>query len=110
MADDGAFYRLRPVGVDLFVRLTPRSSSDAIDGLAKSADGAVYFAVKVRAVPEKGAANEVLERLLAHRLGVAKRSVRLTAGATSRLKTVHVEGDPATIVSAIESVLAGAAN
>lgn len=103
---DAACYRIRQDGIDLFVRLTPKSSSDAIDGVGMAADGAVHLAARVRAVPEKGAANTALERLLADSLSVPKSAVSVTGGATSRLKTVQIEGDPARIAASIETVLA----
>ena len=43
----------------------------------------------------EGAANTALVRLLADELGVARRDVRIVAGATSRQKLVVVDGvDP----------------
>ena len=81
-------------GIDLFVRLTPKSSRNAIEGIGKAADGSRYLVARVRAVPEKGAANVALERLLAECFGVPKRSVAVIAGGASRLKTVRIAGDP----------------
>ena len=47
-----------------------------------------------------GAANQSLLRLIADELGVARRSVRLVAGASGRQKLVVVEGvDPDEIVA-----------
>ena len=87
------------------MRLTPKSSADAIDGVQAAADGAVHLAVRVRAVPEKGAANAALEKLLADRLGLPKRAVSVVAGATSRLKTVRLSGDAAEIAEAVETAM-----
>jgi uncharacterized protein YggU (UPF0235/DUF167 family) len=100
-----ACFRLRTDGLDLFVRLTPKASVDAIDGLKSAADGAVYLAVRVRAVPEKGAANTALERLLAKCLGVPRTSVHVAAGSTSRLKTVRLAGDGAMLAETLEGVI-----
>lgn len=99
-------YRTRPDGLDLFVRLTPKSSKDAIDGVGVAADGSCYLAARVRAVPEKGAANTALERLVADGVGVPRRAVSVVAGATSRLKTVRISGEAADIASAVEDALA----
>jgi len=98
-------YRTRPDGIDLFVRLTPKSSSDAVDGLREAADGSVHLAARVRAVPEKGAANAALERLLAERLGLPRRSVSVVAGGTSRLKTVRLSGETASLIANTEAML-----
>ena len=47
---------------------------------------------RVAAPPIEGAANQALLRLIADELGVARRSVRLVAGAAGRQKLVVVEG------------------
>ena len=69
------------------VRLTPRSAvervEDVVDGVLK---------VKVMAPAVEGAANNALIRLLAEELGIARRDIRIVAGATSRQKLVVVEG------------------
>lgn len=100
-----ACYRTRPDGLDLFVRLTPKSSVEAIDGLQATADGATHLAVRVRSVPEKGAANAALEKLLAKRLGLPKRTVSVVAGSTSRLKTVRLTGDAAELAEAVDTAI-----
>lgn len=98
-------YRTRSDGLDLFVRLTPKSSADAIDGVRTAADGSVHLAARVRAVPDKGAANVALERLLADRLNLPKRDVSVVAGSTSRLKTVRLTGDGGVISKAVENAI-----
>ncbi len=95
----------RPDGVDIFVRLTPRSSRDAIDGIGKASDGSTHLAARVRAVPEKGAANAALIKLAATWLGVPKSRVSVASGATSRLKTVRVTGDAVALLATIETAL-----
>lgn len=50
---------------------------------------------RVVAPPVEGAANHALLRLIADELGVARRDVRLVAGAGGRTKVVVVDGlDP----------------
>jgi uncharacterized protein YggU (UPF0235/DUF167 family) len=75
-------------------RLTPKSSKDAVEGLIETSEGQ-SFQARVRAVPEDGAANAALEDLVAHWLGVPKRSVSLIAGGKSRLKSLRIAGDTA---------------
>jgi uncharacterized protein YggU (UPF0235/DUF167 family) len=96
-------FKPRADGVDLVVRLTPRSSTDAVAGVGVSADGSHHLKARVRAVPEKGAANTALETLIAAWLGTPRRDVKLIAGGTSRLKTVRIFGDPTVIAAAIEA-------
>lgn len=83
----------RTVGGATFVsvRLTPRADRDAVEGAATLADGSVVLKVRVRAVPEDGAANHALVRLLAKSLGVPKSAVSVVAGASRRLKQVRVD-------------------
>jgi uncharacterized protein len=87
--------------LDLEVRLTPRAGRDAIDGATTLSDGRSVLAVRVRAVPEKGAANAAMLRLLSKACGVGIGSASLISGATSRLKTVRVKGDPRTLSAAL---------
>lgn len=81
----------------LAVRLTPKSSRDEIVGIEALADGRAVLKARVRAVPEAGAANDALIRLLAKALGLAPSSLSLESGATSRVKTVHIAGAPAVL-------------
>ena len=77
------------------VRLTPRAALDRIDGVS---DGVLRARVGAPAV--EGAANNALVRLIAEELGVARSSVRIVAGASSRQKLVVVDGaDPSAIVA-----------
>jgi uncharacterized protein (TIGR00251 family) len=69
------------------VRLTPRSGSNRVDGVI---DGELRARVSAPAV--EGAANNALVRLLAEELGVARRDVRIVAGASGRRKLVVVDG------------------
>jgi uncharacterized protein (TIGR00251 family) len=77
------------------VRLTPRSAvervEDVVDGVLK---------VRVMAPAVEGAANASLIRLLADELGIARRDVRIVAGASSRQKLVVIDGiEPDTVVA-----------
>lgn len=69
------------------VRIAPRSSQNRVEGVV---DGALR--VKVNAPAVEGAANAALIALLAGELDVARRDVRIVAGATSRQKLVVVDG------------------
>lgn len=86
-------WRERPGGLELRVRVTPRGGRDAIDGIETLSDGKRVLKVRVRAVPEDGAANEGVRRLLAKALRLPASAVSLEAGATARLKTFLIAGD-----------------
>jgi uncharacterized protein (TIGR00251 family) len=88
-------FRPRDDGIDLFVRLTPKAAADNVEGIETAGDGRSHVKARVRAVPEKGAANTALEKLLARTFGVPASAVATVAGHTARLKTVRIAGDPA---------------
>lgn len=92
-------------GVTLRVRLTPNGGRDSIDGIAERADGTMVLLARVRAVPEKGAANAALEALLGKRIGVAKSRVRVVGGESVRLKTVRIDADPETTIPRLEAMV-----
>ncbi|UXN61992.1 DUF167 family protein [Phyllobacterium zundukense] len=87
-------FRKERDGITLFVRLTPKSAKDAIEGVEETDDGRSHLKARVRAVPEDGRANAALVKLLAKQLDLSARDVTIAAGATSRLKQVRISGDP----------------
>ncbi len=94
-------WRSRPDGLEVTVRVTPRGGRDAVDGVETLSDGRPVLKVRVRAAPEDGAANEGVRRLLAKALGRPVSAVSLKAGATARLKTFLVAGEPERLASAL---------
>ena len=80
------------------VHVQPRASRSEIVGMHGTA-----LKVRLQAPPVDGAANEALVSLLAERLGVARRSVQVVAGATSRAKTVEIDGTTVSAVRALAS-------
>ena len=77
---------MTPTDVRFAVRLTPRAAADRVEGVI---DGVLR--VRVGAPAVEGAANNALLRLLSDELGVARRDVRIVAGASSRQKLVVVD-------------------
>ena len=92
-------------GLVVTVRLTPRGGRDQIEGVESRADGRCVLRARVRAAATEGEANDALTRLLARAAGVAPRAVRLIGGATSRIKRLHVGGDPGAIAIALTHVV-----
>jgi len=112
MRDDAegvAAWRAAPDALAVRVRVTPRGGRDAFDGLATLADGRAVLKIRVRAAPEDGAANEAVRRTLARALGRPVSAVRLTAGATARIKTLVVAGEGGRLAAALERLTRGAA-
>lgn len=104
----GPFFRPREGGVDLFVRLTPRSSADELGAVSVSADGKGFLLARVRAVPEKGLANRALTRLVAEHLDMPSSAVTIAAGDTARQKTVRIAGDPEKLAALLLALAARA--
>lgn len=94
-------WRATADGVTLAVRLTPKGGRDAIDGVETMSDGRSVLKARVRAVPEDGKANAALIELLAKALKVARSCVTVSAGHTSRVKTLEIAGDPEMLSAAL---------
>lgn len=86
-------WRLSRQGISIAVRLTPNAPRDEVAGIVERSDGP-RLAVKVRAVPDKGKANQALLAVLANWLELPKSQLKVTAGSKSREKLVAVEGVP----------------
>jgi uncharacterized protein len=83
------------------VRLTPKGGRDAIEGVTQLADGQSVLKVRVRAAPTEGEANAALVAVLARAVGVPPRRLSLVSGATTRIKRVAIDGDPAALAAAL---------
>jgi uncharacterized protein YggU (UPF0235/DUF167 family) len=90
-------------GLEIAFRVIPKSRSNEVTGLRGASDGPLSLALKVRALPDKGAANKAALDLLAEALGVPKSGISLLSGSTKRNKTVLVRGEP----QQIEGLLTG---
>jgi uncharacterized protein (TIGR00251 family) len=74
-------------GVEISVRVIPRARKSEVSGMRGDA-----LLVRVAAPPLEGAANAALVELLAARLGVSVRGIRIVGGEHSRNKRVEVSG------------------
>jgi uncharacterized protein len=97
-------WRYSPDGISVSLRVTPRGGRDDIDGIETLSNGRNVVKVRVRAIAEGGEANRAVTELLAKALGVPKASVRLLSGATSRMKQIGIDGDPARLGEALRSL------
>jgi uncharacterized protein len=93
-----SFFRALNDGLMLTVRVTPKASRNAIQGVMATPDGAV-LKVAVTAPADKGKANAAVTALLADAFSTAKSNVVLTAGETDRRKIFRVDGDPARLTA-----------
>lgn len=88
-------------GARFAVRLTPKGGADALEGLDRDAAGRLFLKARVRAAPEKGAANAALLALLADRLKTRKADLEIVAGAQARLKTLAARLAPEAVAQAL---------
>jgi len=87
----------------LRVKVQPKSRRPGFGGLAP--DGAA-LKVAVTEAPEDGRANRAVCAALAKALEVPGSAVDVIHGATARLKTLRIAGDPARLSERIEKLLA----
>jgi len=97
----------RQAGKRLLVnlRVTPNAGADRIEGSEMRDDGSAVLRVRVKAVPDRGKANDAVIALLARALAVPKSSVTLVSGETARLKTIGIEGDPDLLLQRLQGLL-----
>lgn len=69
------------------LRVTPRASRNALEGFRNG-----VLIVRVTAPPVDSAANDAVIELLSKALGVPKRQITISRGATGRNKVVDVDG------------------
>lgn len=79
-------------GVIVAVRVTPRASREAVEGVVDVGNDRQALAVRVRAAPSDGAANEAVMYIIAQALDLPPRNVTLVSGASSRLKQLRLAG------------------
>jgi uncharacterized protein (TIGR00251 family) len=72
------------------LKVVPKASANRVVGWIGD-----RLKVQVTAAPERGKANDAVVEVLAKALGVPRSAIRITAGASSPLKTVEIDGDPA---------------
>ena len=99
-------WRYSTEGISVALRVTPRGGRDDIDGVETLANGRAVVKVRVRAIADGGEANRAVTDLLAKTLGVPKAKVRILSGATSRLKQIAIEGDPANLGETLRKLTA----
>ncbi|TWB26616.1 DUF167 domain-containing protein [Nitrospirillum viridazoti] len=93
MAEGKTTAEVIPGGVRVYLRVTPRASRTAIQGLMEGPEGRQLLKVAVTTVPEDGKANEAVLKLLSKTWRVPKSSLTIVAGLTDRNKVVEVAGE-----------------
>ena len=92
---DPTFLRRNAKGVTVDLRVQPRARRSAL----KTAAGGLK--ASVTAPPEDGKANDAVIALLSQEWRLPKSAFAVIKGATTRLKTVSVAGEPAGLATRI---------
>ena len=97
------FWRTLPGGVSVAVKVQPKSRRPGIQGCSVSARGPC-LRIGVSEAAEDGRANRAACAVLADALDVPASAVAVTAGQTSRDKTLQVAGDNSRLAARLESL------
>lgn len=90
----GPFWRPTGHGLQVLVKVQPKSRRPGLQGQAPDIDG-MRLRIGVSAAAEDGRANKAACAQLAAALGMPASAISVAHGATSRQKTLLIEGDPA---------------
>lgn len=74
----------------LRLKVIPKASRSAIEGVFTDAEGVNHLKVKVTAAPEDGKANKAVIELLAKTFHIPKSKIEIVSGSTSQFKTVSL--------------------
>ena len=96
-----SYYRVVPEGLELRVRVQPRASRSAVEGLHGD-----RLKIRLTAPPVDDAANQACVAFLAERLGLAKAHVRLASGHKSREKVLVLSGDSQALLGRLLALVA----
>ena len=83
-------------GLYLHIHAQPGAKQTALRGLHGDA-----IKLAIKEAPQDGKANKAIEVFVAKALGIAKSSVNVTSGHTSRSKRLFVEGDTESLSKAV---------
>ena len=97
-----SFFRKNSDGLMLTVRVTPKASRNAIQGVMETPDGHA-LKIAVTAPADKGKANAAVLALLAKSFGIAKSHIILATGETDRRKVFRIAGDPAALTATAQT-------
>jgi uncharacterized protein YggU (UPF0235/DUF167 family) len=98
-----SFWRPAEGGVSVAVKVQPKSRRPGVQGRAPAADGE-RLRIGVAEAAEAGRANRAACATLARALDLPASAIAVTAGLTSREKTLRVTGDPAALGTLLEAL------
>jgi len=103
----GAAWQRTAGGLLLDLKITPNAKADKADGLAPGADGRPRLLLRIQAPPVDGKANAAVIAWLAKALRCPRAALAITAGQTSRQKSVTWTDPPADAEAKLEALVAG---
>lgn len=77
-------------GSYLRIKVIPKSPKSEIVETMIDSEGLETIKIRIKAVPEKGKANEELIRFLSKRLDIPKQNISIISGKTEQLKLVKI--------------------
>lgn len=98
------FCERRDGRIFLNIRLTPKSSRNAVLGLMEGADGRQMLKIAVNALPKDGEANEELIRFLSKTLKCPKNTISLISGHSAREKRLTIASADETLFAAVTAL------
>lgn len=98
-----ACWRAVADGLDLAVKVQPKSRRPGLQGTAPAADGP-RLRIGVSEAAEAGRANRAACLVVAQTLDLPRSSVAVRSGQTSREKILHIAGDPLALARKLEAL------
>ncbi len=87
------------------LRVTPKASRDAVQGVVADAKGNGAIKIAVTAVPENGQANDAVIKLLAKSWRLRKTDMHIVRGATDRNKVLLIDGDGSVLLETLKTYI-----
>ena len=95
------WFELQKDGVRISVQVVPKSSKNTLDCIVEDADGRKWLKVRVTAPPDKGKANEAVQKLLAKAWKIPVSTISIVSGETGRKKVICITGQAEALIEAI---------
>lgn len=96
------WFALHDKGVYIAVKVVPKSSKNAVDGVIIDVDGCKVLKLRVTSPPDKNKANEAVLRLLADTWNIPISSLSIASGGTGRKKRICINGKVQELMAMLE--------
>ena len=96
-------YRIVDNGVNLSIKVQPKSKKPGIFGYIQSKNG-LALKVSVSEIAEDGKANQAVIKMIANKIEISASNISIIIGYTSRDKVIHIIGDIEKLLLIIEKL------